>query len=155
MIKASNGLLPCHTLITMDPKVQAIGQPSSAKVPFTTLRLAALGCLFSRWGLNHRDYLEAANFISNLWEMIGEDDKGLSEVPLQQRFSWLWFFVQAAHDLLYAKSHSPKLFKEFSTVVEHGSRRRQFLGPEEENFAPYFGLTNRHVLEALPQGRRR
>jgi hypothetical protein len=58
--------------------------------------------------------------------------------------------IQASGDLLLAQSKDTVLYEDYLRIISFEyRRRREFLGPAEESINPFFGLNNRHVLEAL------
>ncbi|KIW90064.1 uncharacterized protein Z519_09495 [Cladophialophora bantiana CBS 173.52] len=123
---------------------------SQPRVSFGRVRLAVLGCLFFKWRLNRRDFIAAAKFLSGLWEILIENGDRPLHQPVTEQFRWLYTFIQASNDLLLAQSNNTPLYEDYLRIIGFGYRRgREFLGPAEETINPFFGLNNRHVVEAL------
>ncbi|KAK4935130.1 hypothetical protein LTR10_023751 [Elasticomyces elasticus] len=130
--------------------VEVSSLASQPRVKFKRVRLAASGCLFFKWRLNHRDFITAAKVLCGLWETLLGNVERPKDQPATEQFRWLYTFIQASNDLLLAQSQKKVLYEDYMRVVRFGFRRgEEFLGPAEELICPFFGLTNKHVLEAL------
>jgi hypothetical protein len=132
------------------PPVEVESQLDTPKVTIGQLRLVALGSLFAKWKIHHREYLQTAEWMVNLWSLLCVDDDPSAEQQASHQLNWLYPLIQASKDLLSANSKSPAALSDVKRLVSYGQRRgTAFLGGESGHSEPFFGLCNVHVLAGL------
>lgn len=138
------------------PKIDVQSTVSQARVTFVQFRMVILGCVFEKWRLNHREYLQAAQFISGLWELLVEGSRGTNTAPVEDQLGWLYLLFQASNDLLLAQRAKPVVLDDYLKLVAYGARRGQdFLCPRTDSLKPFFGLCDDHIIGALGAGNAR
>lgn len=133
------------------PKVDVESKITQARVTFVQFRMVVLGCIFKHWGLNHHDYLEAAEFICGLSEILQKnfDD---ARAGVEHQLEWLRFLFQTSNDLLLASRSktTSMILDDYLRLLAYGARRGGgFLTDETDRLSPFFGLCDGHVIEAL------
>ncbi|KAF2443983.1 hypothetical protein P171DRAFT_316853, partial [Karstenula rhodostoma CBS 690.94] len=119
-----------------------------SRLTFSQLQIVALGGLLGAWGISARDFLLVANWFTLLWSRMGfsHDD---AEMSGSSEFGWLYQFVSGAKQIL--ATDDPDHERDM-ILLKHGSRRAKgFLGDQNCNPSPFFGLLNALTMCALQE----